>query len=193
MLMKALCPLVGLMVGMLCHQPAVAKLTAQVPVDQALSFNWQLNWDGKSELSAMGPALTYWIPVVSIVSLDGGSLPDDLDIRLQHRGLGPKEAEGIDHGTSELYHFKLNNVLTNLVAPPGATQNIPNSVQQVVHNGTGVKHRDDVRVEFRRVGSVIDFQVIARHVDSPVPEPATWGLSMAGLAALAVARRRSAR
>lgn len=187
MSMKVLYPLVGLLVCALA-QPAFAKLTPQAPDDQPLSFSWKLNWDGKSELSAFAPQLTYWIPVFSIVNLDAGALADDLDIQLKHRGIGPEEEEGIDHDTSELYHFQLHGALAKLVAPPGATQNIPNSILQVVHNGTGVRHRDDVRVEFRRVGSVVDFQVIAVHV--PVPEPTTWGLLVAGLATLGVVRRR---
>jgi hypothetical protein len=47
-----------------------------------------------------------------------------------------------------------------------------------------------VRVEFKLRDGAVDFQVVAVHVDSPVPEPATWGLLVAGLAALGLARRQ---
>jgi hypothetical protein len=170
---------------------ALATLTFQAPVDKQLTFEWELSWDGQTTLAAyQDPTLKYWVPVFSIVNLDGGSTYNDLDVELRHRGIGPKEAENLEHNESGQYHFKVNNILDNLpqLAPP-ATQNVAGSIQMIPHLGDKqLAHRDDVRLEYRRVGNSIDFKLIGVHVDSPVPEPPAWALALAGLLAVGMLR-----
>jgi hypothetical protein len=191
--MKAPSLVVGLLACVLTL-PAIAIVTPKAPEDKPLIFSWELSWDGATTLAARHePTLKYWVPVFSIVDLDNDSQYDDLDVQLKHRGIGPKEDEGIDHAISELYHFKLNNALDKLpqLMPP-TTQNAAGSIKQIAHPGTGVAHRDDVRLEFKRVGHDFTFKLIGVHVASAVPEPGSWAMAITGLLTLswALARRR---
>lgn len=192
MSMKALCPLLGLL-ACLAAPPATAAALTQTAVDEKpMTFKWNITWDRSfvSQSLKGPPPMKYWVSSFSIVSLDDDKVFNDIAVQLRHRALGPEEVELLDHDDAQLYDFQLRNALDNLDAPLNATQNIPGSIQWVPHRGgSKVDHRDDVRVEFKLRGDAVDFQVNAVHVDAPVPEPVTWGLLLAGLATLGLARR----
>lgn len=192
MSMKALPTLAVLMVC-LAARPAMAATLTQTAIDEKpMTFQWNITWDRSFAAHVLQgpPPMKYWVSSFSIVSLDGDRVFNDIAVQLRHRALGPEEAELLDHDDGKPYDFEFRNALDKLDAPLNVTQNIPGSIQWVPHRGgSKVNHRDDIRVEFKRRGDAVDFQVNAVHVDAPVPEPATWGLLVAGLAALGLSRR----
>ena len=174
----------------LCARPALAKLTEVSLDDKQMTFAWTVTWDGELAAASLNRStLKYWDAVFSISALDGDTA-NDLDVTLFHRGLGPKEAEGKAHGDGGIYRFKAMDIDTRLkqLTPP-RTQNIEGSIQRLPHLGEGVRHRDDIRLEFKKIGKEVTFQLIGVHVDAPVPEPAAWALVAAGLGMLPGALR----
>jgi len=190
--MKALYPLAGLLACLAASQ-ASAALTKTAIDEKPMSLTWNITWDRSFTSAGLaGPApMKYWISSFAVVSLDGDRVFNDIAVQVKHRALGPKEVELVDHNDAQPYTFHLSNALGKLNAPFGVTRNVPGSVLSVAHKGgTQVDHRDDVRLEYKLRDGAVDFQLNAVHVDSPVPEPAAWGLLMAGLATLGLARRQ---